>query len=166
VAETTGSPPGAAARGMDGCSIPTFATPLRALALGFARFGSGHGLGPLRAKAAARIRAAVAAAPYYVAGAGRFDTTLMEALRARAFVKVGAEGVYCASLPELGFGVALKCDDGGTRAAEVMMGAVVERFLKLSEVEADVIGPLTRQPLRNWNGIYVGDVRPVGEMTR
>ncbi len=30
----------------------------------------------------------------------RFDTLAMEALRERAFLKVGAEGVYCAALPE------------------------------------------------------------------
>jgi L-asparaginase II len=164
VADMTGAKLGDAARGVDGCSIPTFAVPLRALALAFARFGSGYGVGHERAKAVARIRAAVAAEPYYVAGTDRFDTKAMQALRARAFLKVGAEGVYCASLPELGFGVALKCDDGTTRAAEVMMGAVIERFLRLSTAEAAIIGPLTRQPLRNWNGIHVGDVRPVGEI--
>jgi len=28
----------------------------------------------------------------------------------RVFVKGGAEGVYCAGFPDLGLGVALKCD--------------------------------------------------------
>jgi L-asparaginase II len=163
--DMTGARLGDAVCGTDGCSIPTYAIPLRALAFAFARFGSGRGLGPERAKAAARIRAAVAAEPYYVAGADRFDTKAMEALGARAFTKTGAEGVFCAALPELGLGVALKCDDGATRAAEAMMGAVIERFLTLSEAEAAVIGPLTRQPLRNWNGIHVGDVLPVGALS-
>src|SRR5262245_24886869 len=36
--------------GIDGCSIPTFAIPLQALAHGFARFGTGRGLAPERAK--------------------------------------------------------------------------------------------------------------------
>ena len=51
------------ARGVDGCSIPAYAIPLRALAHGFARFATGRGLSAERAKAAARIRAAVAAHP-------------------------------------------------------------------------------------------------------
>ncbi len=164
VQDMTGADLRAAACGTDGCSIPTFAIPLRALALGFARFGTGHGVGPERARTTARIRAAVAARPYYVAGTDRFDTKVMQALGARAFTKTGAEGVFCASLPELGLGVALKCDDGTGRAAEAMMGAVIERFLTLTEVEAQAIGPLVRQPLRNWNGIHVGDVVPVGEL--
>jgi L-asparaginase II len=79
--------------GIDGCAIPTYAIPLRALAQGFARFGTGVGLEPGRAAAAKRIRAACAAHPDLVAGAGRFDTALMETLRARAFLKTGAEGV-------------------------------------------------------------------------
>lgn len=164
VEEMTGAALGQASCGIDGCSIPTFSIPLRAMALAFAKFGSGHGLGPERAKAAARIRAAVAVEPFHVAGTDRFDTVAMKALGARAFLKTGAEGVYCASFPELGLGVALKCDDGATRAAEVMMGALIERFLQLSKPEAAVVGPLARPRLINWNGIHVGDVRPMGAL--
>ncbi|MGL5114306.1 MAG: asparaginase [Beijerinckiaceae bacterium] len=162
VSSMTGYPLGDAAAGVDGCSIPTHAIPLRALALGFARFATGHGLGPERSKAAARIRMAVAAEPFFVAGTERFDTRLMELLRARAFVKVGAEGVYCAALPELGFGVAIKCDDGATRAAEIMMAAVIARFLPLSEPEQAGLAPLLNPVLRNWTGIAVGALNPTG----
>jgi L-asparaginase II len=164
VAAMTGHALGDAARGTDGCSIPTHAIPLRALALGFARFGSGAGVGPERAKATARIRAAVAAEPFYVAGTDRFDTKAMQALGARAFLKTGAEGAYCAALPELGLGIALKCDDGATRAAEVMMAAVLMRLLTLSESEMAAVAPLRDQRLTNWNGIHVGDVRPAGAL--
>jgi L-asparaginase II len=155
-----------AACGTDGCSIPAYALPLRALALGFARFGTGHGLGPARQRAVQRIREAVAAEPFSVAGTDRFDTRLMQAFRSRTFVKVGAEGVYCASFPELGFGVALKCDDGTTRAAEVMMAALVRKFLPLNEAEAKALAPLLHQPLTNWNGIHVGEVRPARNLGR
>ena len=40
----------------------------------------------------------------------------MQAAPGRIFVKIGAEGVYCAAVPELGLGIALKCDDGQGRA--------------------------------------------------
>jgi RecG-like helicase len=51
----------------------------------------------------------------------------MERLGARVFCKVGAEGMYCAALPELGLGVAIKMDDGNNaRAAEVVLAAVVQ----------------------------------------
>ena len=99
--------------GIDGCAIPTWAVPLTALAHAFARFGTGRGLAPERAKAAARLRAACAAQPYYVAGTGRFCTEIMKRFGARVLVKTGAEGVFCGALPEQGLGIALKCDDGG-----------------------------------------------------
>lgn len=151
-------------RGTDGCSIPTYAVPLRALARAFARIGTGTGLTRERAAAFARLRAAVAAHPFMVAGTGRFDTILMEALGARAFVKVGAEGVYCATVPELGLGIALKCDDGAARAAEVAMAALVERFLPLSAQEAEAVAALSRPQMRNWNGRLVGTMRPAAAL--
>jgi L-asparaginase II len=151
-------------RGTDGCSIPTYAIPLRSLALAFARFGTGHGLDPARAGAAARIRAAVAAHPFMVAGTGRFDTDLMTLFGERVFTKTGAEGVYCASLPELGFGVALKCRDGHSRAAQVMLAAVVKMLLPLSEPEKDRLERFATPTLVNWNGIQVGALRPAGPL--
>ncbi|WP_277819386.1 asparaginase [Teichococcus vastitatis] len=146
--------------GIDGCSIPTYAIPLRALALGFARIGTGHGLPPARAAAAHRLRQAVAAHPFLVAGTGRFDTAVMEALGERVFVKVGAEGVFCAALPELGMGIALKCGDGATRAAEVAIAALLRRLLPRDEAAERVLEPLENPVLRNWNGIEVGSLRP------
>ena len=154
----------AAPRGTDGCSIPTFAIPLRALAHGFARYGTGTGLAPACAQAARRIMAAVAEAPFFVAGTERFDTTAMQALGPRAFMKVGAEGVYCAALPELGLGIALKCDDGATRAAEVMLAAILRRFLPMSAAQEQAMQPLMAPRLTNWNGIHVGDMRPAGAL--
>jgi L-asparaginase II len=145
--------------GIDGCSIPTYAVPLPALAFGFAKFGTGIGISKGCAQAAERIRRAVAENPFMVAGTGRFDTLAMEILRERAFVKVGAEGVYCAALPELGYGVALKIDDGATRAAEAMMASLILHLLPLEGEVRTGIEALARPVLRNWNGIEVGAMR-------
>jgi L-asparaginase II len=156
ISEMTGAAHTPDMMGIDGCSIPTFAIPLKALALGFARFASGASLGRERVRAIARIRAAVAANPFMVAGTRRFDTRAMEAMGARAFTKTGAEGVFCAALPELGYGIALKCEDGATRAAEVVMASLIARFLTLSEKEAAAMEPLRNPALVNWNGIETG----------
>jgi L-asparaginase II len=154
----TGSRLADAPMGIDGCSIPTYALPLRNLALAFARAGTGLGLSPGRAQAAKRLREAVAAEPFMTAGTGRFDTRVMQQLGARVFCKVGAEGVYCAALPELGLGVALKMDDGNNaRACEVAMAAVIEALLPLPRDEdRDLLASLSCLKLRNWRGIEVG----------
>jgi L-asparaginase II len=145
--------------GIDGCSIPTYATPLPSLAFGFAKFGTGAGLSGTGRAAAERIRKAVAAHPFMVAGTGRFDTKLMELLGERAFVKVGAEGVYCAALPELGYGIALKADDGHARAAEAMMAGLILRFLPLNDEERRTVEALAQPVFKNWNGIEVGKIQ-------
>lgn len=157
LAEMTGTTLDARNRAADGCSIPTYAIPLRALARAFARFATGEGLHPDRAAAAARLRGAVAKHPMMVAGTSRFDTDVMAAMGTTVFAKGGAEGVWCAALPTLGLGVALKCDDGAGRAAEIAMAAML---LKLLPDEAAKLTPFARRDLKNWNGITVGAMRP------
>ncbi len=151
-------------RGVDGCSIPAYAIPLRLLAHGFARFATGEGLAPERARAATRIREAVAARPDMVAGQGRFDTEVMRALGPHVFTKTGAEGVYCAALPESGLGLAVKIDDGATRAAQVVMSSLILRFAKLGEAERAKLAPFAAPRIRNWNGIDTGFMQPGGPL--
>jgi L-asparaginase II len=147
-----------APRGIDGCSIPTYAIPLRQLAHGFARIASGVGLNPGRAAAAARLRRAVASAPFMAGGSGRFDTRVMQALGERVYCKVGAEGMYCAALPETGLGVAIKVDDGNNaRACEAAMAAVIQAWVPLrDETQRKLLDSLSNGVLRNWRGLEVG----------
>ena len=151
-------------RGVDGCSIPTYAMSLIALARGFARLGTGEGLSPERRNAAARIRAAVAAHPLTVAGRGRFDTEVMSLLGASAFTKSGAEGVFCAALPETGLGLAVKADDGAGRAAQVMIATLIRRFGGFDEGTIARLARFVSPRLSNWNGAEVGRLRPAGPL--
>lgn len=157
--DVTGSLLGADTCGVDGCSIPTYAVPLKGLAQGFAKLATGIGLAPERAKAGRRLIQACMAEPWYVAGTGRACTRLMEIAPGRIFVKTGAEGVFCAAIPEFGLGIALKCEDGTTRAAEAMIGAVLARFFREDEEVSDLLSGFAKYSMRNWNGIHVGDVR-------
>jgi L-asparaginase II len=144
---------------IDGCSVPTWAVPLRNLAHGFAKFGTGHGISVERARAAARLRQACANKPWYVAGTDRFCTEIMQLFGERVFVKTGAEGVYCAALPEQGLGIALKCDDGAGRAAQAIMAAGIARFLSLAASERAGLERFVAPTLRNWNGFEVGQIQ-------
>jgi L-asparaginase II len=159
ISAATGLDAERAPRGIDGCSIPTYALPLRAVALAFARAGSGQGLSPAHAAAALRLRQAVARAPFMVGGTDRFDTRVMQALGERLFCKVGAEGVYCAALPELGLGVALKIDDGGVRAAEAAMAAIAQALLSVDDTSYTLLGSYSGLVINNWRGTRVGALR-------
>lgn len=110
--------------GVDGCTAAAVAAPLRRLALAWARLGNDDD------PALATIRAAMLAHPELLAGTGRLDTVLMTAWPGRILVKVGAEGVYAATLPGLGFGIALKVEDGDMRAAGIALVAVLQQLLE------------------------------------
>lgn len=154
---------------VDGCSAPNFAVRLRGLALAAARVAdpqTGFG-GGLRAASAARLRDAMMAHPFEVAGAGRACTELMEAAAGRAAIKTGAEGSFIAILPAAdgrpALGVALKIDDGATEAAECAMAALLVRFGAV-----DAADPRVRRRLapdyRNLRGIDVGGLRASGPL--
>ena len=164
IEEVTGAALGEDVCATDGCSIPTYAVPLRALAFGYARLATGAGLAPRRAAAAKRILAAVAASPAMIAGEGRFDTEVMRLFGPQVFVKTGAEGVYCAALPELGLGLAVKADDGATRGAQAMIAALIGRFLSVDGESRAHLESFAAPVLRNWNGIAVGGLRRAGPL--
>lgn len=145
---------------IDGCSIPTYAAPLTALALGFARFATGIGVERERAQAARRLYEAAVAAPFFIAGAGGFDTDVITLLKGAALVKGGAEGVLCAALGGLGLGVALKCDDGSGRGSKAMMAAILARLMK---EHAEALARWSHAPVLTRRGARAGETRPVTE---
>jgi L-asparaginase II len=151
-------------RGTDGCSIPTYAVPLKSFAQGFARMATGQGLGPKRAAAAKRLLNACMAEPFLVSGTGRADVTLMQAAPGRIFVKTGAEGVYCAAVPELGLGVAIKCDDGAGRGAEVMVAAVLAKLLRSDTALAARLIEIAGPAIESRAGAKVGALRPTAAL--
>ena len=145
--------------GVDGCSIPTYAVPLKGLAHGFAKMATGVGLGPERARASRRLIEACMVEPFYVAGTKRACTRLMKTAPGRIFAKTGAEGVFCAAIPEKGIAIALKCEDGATRAAEAMVAATLARFFRDEPELHAALMAQANHSMHNWNGIHVGDVR-------
>lgn len=147
--------------GTDGCSIPTYAIPTRAMALGMARFTNPDGLDNDRANACRRIARAMMAEPYMVGGMDSFCTKLMAAAKGKVAAKTGAEGVYMAGLPSKGLGIALKCQDGNGRAAEIALAAILDRYDVLAEDERQKIAVYLKAPVMNVNGLTVGRMRAV-----
>lgn len=146
----------AAGWGIDGCSAPNFACTLEGLAramAAFARPGPGR-----RGEAQARLVQAMIAHPDLVAGEGRACTALMRALRGRAAVKTGAEGVFVGIVPERGLGIALKISDGGTRGSEAAITALL-LHLGLLDAGDPVVDALLTGPQRNWRGLVTGGLR-------
>jgi L-asparaginase II len=154
--------------GIDGCSAPTFAVPLRNAALGYARLADPGGLPEQRARALARIQAAMLEHPEMVAGPGRFDTRLMEAGRGKILCKGGAEGYQAIGLlpgalgpgsPALGIAYKVIDGDSAGRARPVIALAVLRQLGALDESQLASLQAFDARPIHNWRGLEVGEIR-------
>ena len=143
--------------GIDGCSLPNHPLPLAGLARAAARLADPGGEAPLRRAALARIGSAMRAHPYLVAGTGRCCTAVMSAAPG-VVAKTGAEGTYLAAIPDLGLGLALKVEDGATRAAEVALLALLDHLGALDETASATLAPFRERELRNFADLVVGRV--------
>jgi L-asparaginase II len=141
---------------VDGCGVITFALPMDRLARAFARFAAaarGGAAGP------SAIVQAMVRNPEYVGGKDRLCTELMRVARGRIFAKVGAEGVYCAGVPGAELGIALKVEDGATRAAEPALIATLKALAILSDDEVADLTTFAEPDITNTRGETVGGLR-------
>ncbi len=146
--------------GHDGCGIPTVGAPLTALAVGFARLADPARLGAVRAAAARRITAAMAAAPVMVSGTGTFNSRALELAGRRAVIKGGAEGVYAGALLDRGLGIALKVDDGAGRGAELAMAALLKALGAFDATATQELAEFLEPKVLNRAGLVAGVLRP------
>ena len=134
VVQLAGSDPVATA--IDGCGVITFALPLQAMATAFTRIDD-------------RVTVAMRAYPELIRGPRGLDTNLMQALSGWA-AKGGAEGLMCAASPD-GLGLALKVEDGSTRALRPALGS----FLDALGLDGSAFGSV---PISNSRNEVVGDL--------
>ncbi len=168
-AEMVGMRPQDVPIGIDGCSAPTFAAPLRYAAQAYAMLADPSRLPEPRRSALGRIYRAMTAYPELVAGPQRFDTLLMQATGGKMVSKGGAEGYQGIGLAPgaLGpgspaMGIALKISDGDP-AGRAVGPAALAVLIQLGALTADERALLARYdvcPLCNWRGIEIGEIRP------
>ena len=151
--------------GTDGCSIPTWAAPLRAFARGFARMATGEGLPPDIASASHRLFDAATSHPELVGGTGNFDTEIMRVFAGRVFQKGGAEGVQCGAVRNKGWGYALKVDDGNMAASHVMVATLLLAISDPDPAQRKVLERLSSQSIRNVRDLVVGQLRATLKMS-
>ncbi len=142
-------------QGLDGCGVVTFALPLSGMARAFSGLAARVG----QESAASRVVSAMTRYPYLVAGMKRLCTTLMSQTEGRVFAKTGAEGLYCAGIPERGLGVAVKVEDGARRASDVALLHVLDEVGALTSDDAAALEKLIRPPITNTREEDSGEIR-------
>jgi L-asparaginase II len=139
------------APGVDGCSAPTFALPLRAMARAMAAFVEEPGT-------ARRVCDAMMAHPSMV---GRPCVNLMSSAPGRIVTKGGAEGVHISGFPGRAAGIALKVVDGNARAWVHVIHAVVRKLGWLEKEDLERLRGVADPRLKNHAGKEVGEIRVI-----
>jgi L-asparaginase II len=167
LSELTGVPVSEIPVAVDGCSLPVFRLPLAALAHGYARLLSRPAPGSSRAAFAVRrrITRAMWESPGMVAGRGRFTTDFLRAGAGRWIGKEGAEGVYAMAVAGRGaapaaIGIAMKIEDGSSRARDAVSLAILERLGRLPRAAARALEAYRRPIVRSVRGDRVGVIEP------
>jgi L-asparaginase II len=153
--------------GIDGCSAPNFAVPLQAAALGYARLMDPSNLDEQRSRSCKRIVQAMLSHPELVAGAGRFDTELMQTVKGRLLAKGGAEGLQAIGIPPnllpkgSSAGLTLKVHDGdrSKRAVDLITLAVLSTLELVTIEEQAALSVFNERQLFNYMNIPVGEIR-------
>jgi L-asparaginase II len=160
VGEMVGLKPADIPVALDGCSAPVFYVPLRHIAWGFARLAAA----PLNTPEG-ELMAACLPHPRLIAGDGRLETILMDTLPGRVFAKTGAEGGFALALKEEGLGVAVKIEDGASRALNPTIIQVLDQLGLLTPEAKDVLKSYWRPTIVNHHKQEVGGIRPVFALT-
>ena len=169
--------------GVDGCSVPTFAVPLKSAAWAMAKLCDPGKLPEARATACRKITHAMTTNARMVAGPGRFDTALMEAADGKILCKGGAEGYQIMGLlpGALGagspaMGIAFKVSDGDlgghvrpifpgistdSRVRPIIALTILRHLGALSAEQLHLLAGFDARPIRNWQQIEIGEYRPV-----
>jgi L-asparaginase II len=167
ISNFSGLPVGEIAVGTDGCGVPVFGMPVRAMALMYARLASPpEDFDSETRRACERITAAMTGRPELVGGTReRFDTEVMRACAGRVVSKIGAEGVYTAGVMPCerwprGLGLAFKIEDGEDRRARSTIA--IESLHQLGVLDEDAqksLKPYASFPVKNHRGENVGEIR-------
>lgn len=144
-------------KALDGCNVPAISFTLKDLAYGMARFNPrAVGFTKKRRLAMQRVLEALREKPEMISGTGKFDTEVIRITSGEIFTKVGSDGMYVATLPEKGIGIALKIDDGNLGAATVAMGTILSHYIKLTPPQLARLLPFIEPVQKNQMGIDTG----------
>lgn len=163
VADFSGIPAQRLVVGIDGCSAPNFALPLKALARAFARLG-GMSDSERYGDAPRTIAEAMTAHPEMVSGLKRMDLALAHTGRGDWIAKSGAEAVHAIAVRSRGLGIAIKVADGAVRAVHAVIVEVLRQLGLIEQLADTPLETYSRPALANWRGVPTGEVQPVFEL--
>lgn len=161
--------------GIDGCSAPVFAVPMRNAARAYALLCQPEGLAPQRTHACQRVTHAMMTNPFLIAGPERFDTAVMEALPGKLIAKTGAEGYFGIGImpnavhpgsPAMGIMVKISDGDLKERARPIVCMNILRHLGLITTKEESLLKEYDNSSITNWRNIPVGEIRPSAELVK
>jgi L-asparaginase II len=144
--------------GIDGCGVPVHGLPLERIAYGYARLANPEALPEKRREAVKQVTKAMVNAPEMVGGTERFCSDFMRVGEGRFIGKVGAEAVYTIGDLETGLGIAIKIEDGNSRAVYPVAVEVLKQLDLLTENQIEKLKNHYRPQLRNARKEVIGEL--------
>ena len=140
VGELLGMPGAELVTARDDCGAPTLQLQLAQMALLFAHLGGGA------QPDLERLSRAMLAHPDLVAGEGRFDTAVMRSGHGQVLSKGGAEGIQCLSRVGEGLGLAIKVEDGASRAKHAVALQLMRQLEWLTPITLEELSQQFLEP--------------------
>ena len=187
--DLTGVPLPEITLGIDGCSAPVFAVPMRAAARAFALLADPSPLPEPRRSALRLVFKAMTTHPDMVSGPDTFDTDLMSACHGRVLTKGGAEGYQALAVmagargegsPAIGITIKVSdgdlaqrdrlapvahiAHDGGGRARSTAAVEALRQLGALDEAQLEALRAYLPRPQYNWRHFEVGGIEPVFDL--
>jgi L-asparaginase II len=141
--------------GIDGCSAPNCALPLKRLAQTYARIAAGESPG------LAALRFAMTHHPDLVSGTRRMDLALMQTGGGDWVSKAGADGMQAIGVRSKRLGIAVRIADGNPRALHAATVEVLQQLGVLDDASGTPLAAYDCPPIRNYRGVETGAVVPV-----
>ena len=156
IARWSGAQESDISQAVDGCGVVAFGLPLDRMARAWSRMARSARAGD---EVPSRVFHAMRTRPFLVGGTDRFDSVLMEECDGRTVSKIGAEGVHAVAVPELGLGIAVKVEDGASRAQFPAVLRILQTFDVLPSTLPARLEEYFHRPVRNTRGETVGEVK-------
>lgn len=146
--------------GIDGCGVPVHGLPLYNIALGYANLCANDKYNVKKTTAIETMKQSIIKAPEMIGGTDRFCTELIKVGNGELIAKAGAEGVYCIGHQSKKIGIAIKIDDGNSRASYPVAMEVLKQLELIDEQQYEHLLAFAKPRVLNVRGEIVGEIVP------
>lgn len=145
--------------GIENCGAPTFALPLKNMAIGFSKLVTFRSKDEIASQALQVVADSMWKYPEMVSGRKRLDHELAVASKGNILSKGGAEALHCAAVLDKSWGLAVKIMDGSQRAIAPASIEVYRQLGILKKSHLKKLGQFVSPPIYNHNKVKVGFIK-------